>query len=624
MTDRPTISAALLADINESAASRLLRKLDKNPVISDSWAWSCEDPCWKIDTGSETVQITNSQVISLQQFSCSCLLSPRCFHVLAVSNSLAIADHSATPTAPQTDTVTDHDNTAEEDAGGLLTASHVHAATMMNLAVAEILGSGLRATGGSLQSRLLRAIHECRATGLHRLAAAGLRIINDARLIRRGSEELIPAQAVQSLHEAFLVAHQITAAGSSVAPQWMGTARRRYRPVASLKLFGLCCEPVLTATGYAGVVTWMLNEEGEVLSVSDVQPGTANRIPQAWKSSITLAGMALSHADLSQQRLLVSKATISDDGRVGGSDSAKAVPSKHNGWNCDAIATRFDEPLTAQIQRHFDQRDVVGSNANAGVSLMFLTGTVCGYDDTALILKIKEEIMVRLTITADTEELPYRDNLTLLSRAPGLSIRCICRLLPLQPGHFQLLSLGKTIAPETDAVQPAEDSATVVPHMQIPDGLHVDLGLETLQRSQLSSAHKQPVNANDDVPHDLRKSDDGVVGAVGILSDWLQAIAIGGRHALSRSAIKRLVQDARNLESNFQPTASRALKTLAQQAIDTQTTFEGLRFPGDSAELAQAWLSAAIVQSTTHQHLQHAAWRASVERQSDETLALTK
>lgn len=628
MTGRPTISAVLLASINESAASRLLRKLDKHPAIADSWAWTVQDSTWKIDTGSESVEIENAVVNQLQDMQCSCLLAPKCFHVLAVSNVLPIDDsNSATLETESTSSAlsssrstkngkTDSQDFVAETDLGLLTPHHAEAASMMHLAVAEIIGCGLRATGGSIQSKLLRAIHECRATGLHRLSAAGLRILNHARLLRGSSEEFIPAQAVQSLHEALLVAHQITTADSSVSPLWLGTARRRYRPVASLKLFGLCCEPVLTASGYSGVITWMLNQQGDVVSVSDVQPGTASRIAQAWKSNVTLAGLALSHADLSQQKLLISKATISDDGRIGGSDSAKAVPSKHQGWNNEVIAQRFAEPLVEQIQRYFDQIDAVGTVAKEGAALMFLTGTVCGYDDTDLLLQLQDETVVRLTITSDTKDLPYRDNLTMLSRAPGLPILCIGRLLPLQPGCFQLLSIGNAALAEQQADQRIEASKNGIPRLKITDGSHIDLGLESLQRSQLSTAEKQPVNSAELGILSSLRSEAEVADAGGILTDWLQAISVGGRHALSRSAIKRLVRDTRNLESNFQPTASQALKTLAQQAIDTQTTFEGLRFPSDSAQLADAWLAAAIVQLTTFQYLQHVQWRESLQRPS--------
>lgn len=628
MTDRPKISAVLLASINESAASRLLRKLDKQPAIAESWAWTSQGGTWNIDTGSESVKIENALVNELQDVQCSCLLAPKCFHVLAVSNVLLIDDSvpdtlKAEPTSSASDrssstnskpSTTDSEELAAETDLALLTTDHVQAANMMHLAVAEIIQGGLRATGGSIQSKLLRALHECRATGLHRLAAAGLRILNHARLLRMSSEEFLPAQAVQSLHEALLVAHQITTAESTVSRLWVGTARRRYQPVASLKLFGLCCEPVLTASGYSGVITWMLNQQGDVVSISDVQPGTANRIAQAWKSNVTLAGLALSHADLSKQKLLISKATISDDGRVGGSDSAKAVPSKHQGWNNEVISKRFAEPLDEQIQRYFDQIDAVGTVSKEGAALMFFTGIVYGYEDADLILQLQDETIARLTIASDTKDLPYRANLTMLARAPGLPIRCIGRLLPLQPGCFQLLSIGNVSSTEQQSDQKTERSNDDVPQLKITDGSHVDLGLENLQRSQFSTAQKHPVNSEDVGNLQHPRSDSNMADAEGILADWLKAIAAGGRHALSRSAIKRLIKDTRHLEANFQPTASQALKTLAQQAIDTQTTFEGLRFPSDSTQLADAWLAAAIVQLTTFQCLQRAEWRATLRR----------
>ncbi|MEP3482472.1 MAG: hypothetical protein ABJZ55_24740 [Fuerstiella sp.] len=658
MIDRPNISATLLAEINETAATRLLRKLDKDPAIADSWAWSDLEQNWNVNTGSENVSLARTRITQLSQIECSCLLSPKCFHILAVSNVLEILHGVEQPKEQNATDVPDaaqsqsnqqpaeaHNTTPDR-----LTVEHVQSAKMMFSAVSNILGSGLRATASSLQSKLLRAIHECRSTGLHRLAAAGLRILNQARLIRTGSNEFLPGQAVQSVQEALLVSQKIETVDLPIQPQWIGTARRRYRPVASLKLFGLCCEPVLTASGYAGIVTWMVSEKGNVVSLSDVQPGTATRIHQAWKTSVTLAGLALSHADLSQQKLLISKATISEDGRVGGSDSAKAVPSKHEGWNCDAITKRFAEPLPLQIRRYFEQQDAVGTITNEGADLMFLTGTVCGLLNTALLLQTNDGTTVKLTIAADTKDLPYRDNLTMLARVPGLRINALCRLMPLQLGHFQLLSIGQATALPTDADSTAvgcaaegsavprdllrddflrddllqgdllQDRAAAVPELKIADGIHIDIGLEILQRSSFNDAEKHPVNVETTSTSALQLNDQSAVESEAILNDWLQAIVTGGRHALSRSAIRRLITDARILETNFQPTASQTLKTLAARAIDTETTFAGSRFPADSRKLAEAWLAAAIVSTTTHQHRQHAAWQARIESQSQQNL----
>lgn len=241
---------------------------------------------------------------------------------------------------------------------------------------------------------------------------------------------------------------------------------------------------------------------------------------------------------------------------------------------------------------------------------MFLTGTVCGYDDTALILRLDNDSIIRLMITIDTDNLPYRDNMTLLARAAGLRIRCVTRLLPLQPGSFQLLSIGTAAERKEDPSQSPSDAPKL---KTTSEGTHIDLGLEALQRSQLTAAEQQPVEASELQVQPGSKPEAHSTPAEGILIDWLRAIVTGGRHTLSRSAIHRLIKDARHLETNFQPTASQVLKTLAQQTIDTQTTLEGLRFPADSTQLATAWLATAIVHSTTHQQLQLATWRASLE-----------
>lgn len=616
MTDRPSISASLLADINDSVASRTMRKLDKDPDIASTWAWEKTSLGWKVDSGSECVHLNNQLISSIEDVQCSCLLHPRCFHILAVSNVLPLAEDTAgrsegiESVPPDESSTVVMDDLPQDHSTVVVSQDQSAAAKMMTTSAGSLLSGGLRAAGGASQSRLLRAIHECRATGLHRLAAAGLRVLSHARTLRSTDQDFDVEMAVQSLHELFLVARKVAMSAERLPLAWLGTARRRYRPVASLKLFGLCCEPVLTASGYAGVVTWMLTDQLDVVSVSDVQPGDVSRIPQAWKSSVTLAGLAMSHAELSQQKLLVSKATLSDDGRVGGSDSARAVPAKHEGWNCREIEARFSEPLDEQIQRYFQQRDAVGQTANEGSSLMFLKGSVCGFEDRFLMFQLEQGSRVRLEIASDTSELPFRENLIMLARVPDLPLRCIGRLNPVRPGLLQLLSIS---AEQNSDTESKGEQASNHPTLLIKEpGAHYDLGLHRLQRSQFSNAHRQPVEVSDFPAEETRGV--AVESPFGsILQDWLAAIAVGGRHALSGAAVNRLARDARYLESNFQPTSAAALKTLASQALDTTTNMEGIRFAGDAQNLSLAWLATAIVQSASQQHQQHSLWNSGIE-----------
>ena len=51
-------------------------------------------------------------------------------------------------------------------------------------------------------------------------------------------------------------------------PALIGTARRAYRPGGSLRVHGVCREPVIAATGYGGVVTHLVSEDGRWLIIT--------------------------------------------------------------------------------------------------------------------------------------------------------------------------------------------------------------------------------------------------------------------------------------------------------------------------------------------------------------------
>jgi hypothetical protein len=50
----------------------------------------------------------------------------------------------------------------------------------------------------------------------------------------------------------------------------------------------LCTEPVLTASGYSGAATLVVDEEGRLWTISDVRPGGTTQARAAADASITL------------------------------------------------------------------------------------------------------------------------------------------------------------------------------------------------------------------------------------------------------------------------------------------------------------------------------------------------
>lgn len=599
---RPSIRPDALSAILSAAPERLQKKLDREPRAADAWEWAESNNGWTIKANEETVTIPAETITDITQVQCSCLLSPRCFHVLAVLNTIPI--ESSPPTDPaeevpqaladKTSEVADQQNQPVEKRD-LSPAQH-GAIHLMFEAVAGVLSTGLRAAGSVQQSRLLRAIHECRSEGLFRLSAGGLRVMNSLRSLRDHQEGFSSAEAASDLHEVLETCLRLQRQSEPVI-QWIGTARRSFEPVQSLKLHALFCEPVLTRSGYSGVVTWLIGEDGWIGSVSDVQPGNAKRIPQAWQSGVTLASLSISHRELSQKCLLISRATRSVDGRLGGGESARAVVIDGQGWDAAPIVAKFSVPLAEQIRTAFLRQGESDYLAPAGTDLLFFTAMVIGYSEYDLIVKPPDsDIPLKLAITIDDDCLSFRSSLQTLSRAPGLMIRCVGRIDFRAPGRILLLA----VAPEAGSKPSETDS----PLLATSSSERVySTGLNGVTRSHLSKAEPHPVllQAVTATMTSIDHYDDA-------LERWLRAIAVGGRHAIPHSLMTSASQDSARLTAALRPVSATLLRELTQAATATQTDIAGVRVAESPRQLAQRWLVASIGSRSMTQHLQIEEW----------------
>lgn len=123
-----------------------------------------------------------------------------------------------------------------------------------------MLAAGVPAAGAVPQAELLRAAHTARLAGLHRAEAAALRVVRGLRGARARHDGHRLADLVANLRELLLTTGLLSAADPE--PALVGTARRAYRPGGSLRVHGVCREPVISATGYGGVVTHLVSDDG--------------------------------------------------------------------------------------------------------------------------------------------------------------------------------------------------------------------------------------------------------------------------------------------------------------------------------------------------------------------------
>lgn len=267
------------------------------------------------------------------QARCTCLLAPRCLHLAAVLGACPVADPESAPESVGENsggTEGPEGNGAPSpvttDAGtpasvepvtsaapaapvARLSPARITAASGLWSAATAVLAAGVPAAGAIPQAELLRAAHTARLAGLHRAEAAALRVVRGLREARVGHAGHRLADLVAALRELLLTTGLLAAGDGS--PELIGSARRGYRPGGALRVHGVCREPVISATGYGGVVTHLVGDDNRWFSVADVKPGGSARARGAATAPVTVGATVLDHAQLSRGGLLINGATVS-------------------------------------------------------------------------------------------------------------------------------------------------------------------------------------------------------------------------------------------------------------------------------------------------------------------------
>lgn len=606
MSDRPVVTPAVVASVTEDAPARVRRKLDRSPDAASEWKWQQSGDEWTIDSGGETVRLTarNGIVGSVEDVGCSCLLSPRCYHLLACLSVLPIGEPDESD-LPEASASSASENEADERGPRTPAESvapdpaQIEAAELLWPELAGLLAIGARSAGSLTQAHLMRALHECRSVGLHRLAAVGLRVLQQVRQLRQEDDTFDSAVLVDDLSDAVELAFRLKSAGKA-RTEWIGTARRAYFPIDSLSLQALFTEPILTASGHAGVVTYLMDQAGVIFSVSNVRPGEPSRVNEAWQTGIDLGGLSVSHRELSRSGLLLQRGTASTDGRLGAGQNSRAVTKKGDGWTAPGIEHAFASSIDDQIARVFAASRNSLATRRAGWDLVFLRGVVVGTDGRNLIFQTHEGRDIRMAVSQHHDTLAFHDNLTLLTHCPGLPLRIMGRLNPGSVGRVEPLAA----AADTYAIQSADDAEASWsgPQLRLPDELsdHVSLGLEKLTRGHLTTAEREPVSVP--VPP-AGRVDDGLSA----LRRRIGGLALGGRHSLPTRRISPLARESAQL-SQSQPTAAALLRNLGSVAVESESNLSGLRFPADPLPLARIWLACSRYESSCSAAFQEALW----------------
>lgn len=486
---RPTVAPELIAAMIESTPDRVRRRLDRAPDVAEGWSWGPGESSWTVETGGETVILPHGLISAVEQVSCTCLLSPRCFHVLACLTRLEVA--LGEPGQQEDEQVVSAAEDASED---LIepTEGQRRAVNELVVSVRRLLRVGIANSGVVLQSDLLRAIHQCRAEGLHRLAALGLRVIAAISEIRSRAATADPEQLAEDVADLLETSHHVLGE-RSVAGFWIGTARRKQKPVRPRRLLGLFAEPVMTGSGYSGAAVYFLGGDGRIYTASDVRPGDAQRARDAYLGGIEIGPMVQSAKQLARRSYLGTELTASADGRLGRGKGAQIVEQGPSSWQAETIDERFHRLPEVQWGAVYAQSSLPADAREAGWDLVFLEGTVLGAAGPVLLFQPTGDArMIRLAIANESEGLYFRENLRMLSHAPGLRLKVIGRVNLLEPRMVSPLAVADTNA---DAGTARNDDG---PRLEIPEswGGRVCLGFDEIQYRFLRNARGTAVLLN--------------------------------------------------------------------------------------------------------------------------------
>ncbi len=564
MSTRPDVAADVLAQLTQAVPPRVSKRLDARPRVADEWTWTFGTSV-TVAAGEETVTLASEGISRAEQATCTCLLAPRCFHLLAVLTVLPVADAGASNAAtspreasPEHATLRGENESQNErpnETTPLTEADRALAGEASRLG-GTILFDGLASLSTIRLGELLRLVHACRGQALYRLEACALGVYEAARDLRAKSPDFRLADAASRLAELLLVARRLGQGDTS--PTWRGIARRTYAPRTGLRLTGIACEPVLRR-GYAGVVTY-LTDGRDVYSAQDVIPGDAERACSAYDAQLRFGETSLSHREAARGGLLFARAEVSPEGRLG---AGREVACVAVGADASLLEPFFRDRLAAQLAR---------AARGERQGLVFLEGTLDVRTGERGFVLQSADARVPLGIPLDEATFPYRENLERLARA-GAQVALVARMVE---GELE---------PRPIAVALSSDDGARGPWFS--------LGYDRLTR-----AHVEPRTTKQTPVPDLRQGtrEEGtdLLSALAPVQRRVLRHALAGRASLPGAALPEVAREAARLRDALFPIAADGILALS-------TAHEPER-------VAELWLALHVYLASASRSLVRSAW----------------
>ncbi len=641
---RPRIAPDLLAELLDAAPARVRRRLDAAPRAADDWEWTADAERWTVLAGSESVTLTGTELTEPEQVGCTCLLGPRCLHLLAVvslleplgqnanvptppdptqahSPATAASATPATPTTSGAPPVSESrgvpgtpavpgapapgDRTAPGAAPTLCVlgapdplsalveiddAARIAARAAWS-AGARILACGVRA-GATHRSDLLRASALARTARLPRLASACATVAAGPRDL--DTHRFALGEYTDALTALLDVSRRLGGGPEGPRPSPtladVGTGRRSYSEIGSLRLYGLGTERVVTTSGHAGVVTHLVSFDADggpsFWSVGDVAPGESARAHQVYSARVNFGGTARSHHELGRTGLIAQRVRASADGRLSSGAATTAAGTHRRSWDVDPLDRLWNRPFADQVSTALAAQ--TGPARRSGSDLVFVELTITGPAAGAEGAEVVEATTGRvLRLGTDGAQDSHRaHNLALLARYSGAGLRTVARPVPDAPG---------TLVPFTVEIRGGA---------ALPEGLggRMNLSLDTLPSPGAAHSREGGAHASGDIaqPGSGRPgSDTGLSG----LERALARVAEAGREATPPVGAL-----AGRLRAHHLPTGAELLTGVGAAGRARVRTLTGESVPAPPDALAAAWLAATTYTAAVRAHLNALAW----------------
>lgn len=490
-----------------------------------------------------------------------------------------------------------------QEAAEPLTAPQRAAVEQLWRAAVDVLAAGVTGSGTVARAALLRAAHEGQACKVYRPAAAARVVAAMLQAARTGDPDFRLADLTAALQELIGVLQRLRSAGGGPAEGLLGSARRAYDLQGSLRLHGLCTTAVLADSGYAGVVTYVVDRTGALWMIADLMPGDARRAATAGNATVALGETALSHRALTRAGLVVSGATASATRQLGAGRSVRAVTAGGCGWHEEPLAGLWAVPLAEQVHRAFAALALPVTDRRAGDDLVFLSVRIDGTStaDDAVHATTDGGVPLTLGVADDAPALAYRDNLRLLGQATGLQLLVVARPDPARPGTVFPLS-----------VAPVDGTGWNLPAAHAG---HVDLAFDRLHRSHLPQVGRLavPETTTTAPVAEAAGAVPRVQGAVAgdpvlrLLAAQVERTVSGGR-TVHTFAAGRGPSDATRLRRARLDTGAALLDRLTEAACTRPRDTFGRLAGDDGSAFAQAWLATAVYTDAATRAVAEATW----------------